>query len=96
MQTHISRGGSIECTSLSRVPADAFKVGEDFLVCIKSFLTELFVNLVPDFLALDGSKADLNCVDNVQEAALLLPKQAADDSVVCLLAHLVLGAGKMV
>ena len=82
MQTHISRGRSIECTSLSRVPADALQVGEDLLVCIKSFLTEQFVNLVPDFLTLDGSKADLNCVHNIQEAALLLPKQAADDSVV--------------
>ena len=96
METHVRRGGSIECPALSRVPADAFQVGEDLLVRIKSFLTELFVNLVPDFLALDGSKADLNCVDDVQKAALLLPKQAADDSVVCLLAHLVLGAGKMV
>ena len=96
METHVSRGRSIDCTALSRVPADALQVGEDLLVCIKSFLTELFVNLVPDFLALDGSKADLNCVDDVQEAALLLPKQAANYSVVCLLAHLVLGAGKVV
>ena len=96
METNVSRGGSIECPTLGRVPADALQVGEDLLVRIKSFLTELFVNLVPDFLALDGSKAYLNCVYDVQEAALLLPKQAADDSVVCLLAHLVLGAGKMV
>lgn len=96
METHVSRGGSIERTALCRVPADAFQVGEDLLVSIKPFLTELFVNLVPDFLALDGSKADLNCVYDVQEAALLLPKQAADYSVICLLAHLVLGAGKMV
>ena len=96
METHVSRGGSIKCTTLSRVPADAFQVWEDLLVCIKSFLTEWLINLISDFLALDGSKADLNCVDNIQEAALLLPKQAADDPVVCLLAHLVLGAGKMV
>jgi hypothetical protein len=82
VETHVSRGGSVECTALSRVPADAFEVGEDLLVGIKSFLTERFVYLIPDFLALDDSKADLNSVHDVQEAPLLLPKQAADHSVV--------------
>ena len=82
METHVSRGGSVESPALGRVPADAFEVGEDLLVGIKSLLTEWFVNLVPDFLALDDTKADLNCVHDVQEAPLLLPKQAADHSVV--------------
>ena len=69
METHVSRGGSVKCATLGRVPADTFQVGEDLLVGIKSFLAELFVNLVSDFLALDGSKADLDCVDNIQEAS---------------------------
>jgi hypothetical protein len=93
MQSDISRCGCIDLTALSGVPADAIEIGEDFLVCFESLLTELFVNLVTDFLALDMRETDLNCIDNIQGASLLLSKKATNDSIVSVLSHLVLCSG---
>ena len=96
MQSDISRCGCIDLTALSGVPADAIEIGEDFLVCFESLLTELFVNLVTDFLALDMCETDLNSVDNVQGAALLLTKKATNHSIVCVLSHLIFGSSQMI
>jgi len=88
--------GSVDLTALSGVPADAIEVGEYLLVGLKSFLTKLFVNAVPDLLPLNMSKTDFNCVHDVQGATLLLPQKTANHTVVSVLTHLVLGSGEVV